>query len=68
MTKLRDMTNKLAAAEQSDQMKTQLINTLNQEIQKKDGALAQAKQTEKQLTDMMTQLTVQMSMQQASKK
>lgn len=49
-------------------MKTQIIEQLNQEMKKKDVALAQAKQQEKQLTDMMTQLTLQMSMVQSSKR
>ena len=41
-------------------MKTQLMETLNQEIQKKDAAIAKATVQEKQLTDTITKLTMQL--------
>jgi len=41
-------------------MKTQLMETLNQEIQKKDAEIAKAKVQEKQYTDTITKLTTQL--------
>ena len=61
-TKLSATEQKLAAAQQSDLMKTQLMETLNQEIQKKDAAIAKATVQEKQLTDTITKLTMQLQM------
>lgn len=65
MTKLKEMgqklastEQKLAAVEQSDKMKTMLMETLNQEMVKNEAALAKSKQQEKQLTDTITKLTM----------